>query len=143
MAIARILLCLFALLIPATARPQVLPNPVLEFLGAAPYEANGQQWTRYRYAVVNRSKYPDALFAAAPDLPPCGTNANSSRAWVDVYEQRGKRLYGFCALGTSAGLGQLWFALPVGEVPPSWIYIEIDDRKTSHKYRSNLVETTL
>ena len=29
------------------------------------------------------------------------------------------------------------------EVPPSWVYIELNDRKTNTKYKSNLAETTL
>jgi len=29
------------------------------------------------------------------------------------------------------------------EVPPSWVYIEMTDRKTNTKYKSNLAETTM
>jgi hypothetical protein len=28
-------------------------------------------------------------------------------------------------------------------VPPSWVYIEMKDRKTNTKYKSNLAETTM
>jgi hypothetical protein len=83
------------------------------------------------------------MFAAAPSLPPCGKNANSSRTWVDIYDQSGKRLYGFCALGKSSDLNQLWFGLEEGVVPPSWVYIELNDRSTNTKYKSNLAETSL
>lgn len=127
----------------ATPTPPPLPNPVLIYLGPEFYQANGKQWTRYRYEVMNQSDYPNELFAAAPDLPPCGLNKSSSRTWVDVFEQSGKRLYGFCALGTSSGLGKLWFALETDVIPPSWIYIEMNDRKTNTRYKSNLAETTL
>ena len=27
-------------------------------------------------------------------------------------------------------------------LPPSWVYIELNDRKTNTKYKSNLAETT-
>ncbi|MGA9994121.1 MAG: hypothetical protein WBP93_01850 [Pyrinomonadaceae bacterium] len=127
----------------STATPPPLPNPVLVFLGQEPYTANGKQWTRYRYAVDNFAAYPNELFAAAPELPPCGANKKASRTWVDIYDQRGKRLYGFCALGKSENLNELWFALEEGELPSSWVYIEMNDRKTNTKYKSNLAETTL
>lgn len=120
-----------------------LPNPVLVFIGAEYYQTGGKSLIRYRYAVDNFAVYPKTLFAAAPTLPPCGVNTKASRTWVDLYEQNGKRLYGFCALGSPDDLGKLWFALEEGEVPPSWIYIEMNDRQTSTKYKSNLAETTL
>lgn len=153
MKLTRIVICLLALTFPApvfsqegarspTARPS-LPNPVLVFTGQEFFEANGKQWTRYSYAVDNRAAYPNELFSAAPELPPCGQNTKASRTWVDFYEQSGKRLNGFCALGSHDGLGQMWFALERDAVPPSWIYIEMTDRKTNSKYKSNLAETTL
>jgi hypothetical protein len=118
------------------------PNPVLLFVGQEDYEANGKQWTRYKYIVFNLQDFPNDLFAPAPDLPPCGQNAKSARTWIDIYDQRGKRLYGFCALGSHDGLGQLWFALERNVIPPSWVYIEMNDRKTNTRYKSNLAETT-
>lgn len=119
------------------------PNPFLTFLGAEPVEISGKQLTRYYFSVDNRSAYPAEMFAPAPDLPPCGANTKSSRTWVDIYNQAGKRLNGFCALGKPDDLNKLWFALDSDEVPPSWIYIELNDRKTATKYKSNLAETTL
>ena len=83
------------------------------------------------------------MFAAAPELPPCGKNLKSSRSWVDIYDQSGKRLYGFCALKDHNGLNDIWFALEVDATPPSYVYIEINDRKTNTKYKSNLAESTL
>ena len=124
-----------------TARP--LPNPVLVLSGTELYQAGGKNFIRYKYLVDNSAVYPDTLFAAAPNLPPCGNNTNSSRTWVDIYDQTGKRLYGFCALGKAADLNRLWFGLEEGVVPPSWVYIEMNDRTTNTKYKSNLAETTL
>jgi hypothetical protein len=125
-----------------SSAPPPLPNPVLNFLRPEFYQANGKQWTRYRYNVENLADYPNELFAPAPDLPPCGTNTKSSRTWVDIYDSTGKRLYGFCALADHDGLGQLWFGMETDIVPPSWVYIELTDRKTGTKYKSNLAETT-
>ena len=148
-----IAICLWVLIFPATAfsqegsrvptEPSSLPNPVLVFIGTEEVEANGKKWTRYKYAVDNRADYPNELFAAAAELPPCGRNTKASRTWVDLYEQSGTRLNGFCALGSRDGLGQIWFALERDAIPPSWIYIELTDRKTNSKYKSNLAETTL
>jgi hypothetical protein len=126
-----------------SAAAPVLPNPVLYFLGAEFVEINGKQVTRYRFDVLNKDQYPDDMFAASPALPPCGTNAKAARTWVDLYDQSGKRLNGFCSLGKSADLNGIWFGLETGVVPPSWIYIELNDRKTNTKYKSNLSDTTL
>lgn len=120
-----------------------LPNPVLVFAGQEQYQTGGKQWIRYKYVVDNFNAYPNELFAAAPELPPCGTNTKASRTWVDLYDDRGKRLYGFCALKDHNGLKEIWFALEQDVVPPSWVYIELNDRKTNTKYKSNLAETVL
>jgi len=120
-----------------------LPNPMLVFMGQELVTIGGKQMTRYNYAVDNFAAYPNELFAAAPELPPCGKNSKSARTWVDLYEQSGKRLNGFCALGKSTDLNQIWFALEQSALPPSWIYIELTDRKTNTKYKSNLAETSL
>ena len=120
-----------------------LPNPVVYLIGQEHFTANGKQLIRYNFMVENFNVYPNEMFAAAPDLPPCGKNSKSARTWVDIYDQSGKRLNGFCALGKSADLNQIWFALEPDVVPPSWVYIELTDRKTNTKYKSNLAETTL
>jgi hypothetical protein len=120
-----------------------LPNPVLYLTTYEPYTTGGKNFVRYSYDVLNKADYPAELFAAAPALPPCGRNTNASRTWVDFYDQSGKRLYGFCALGKPDDLGKIWFALEEGVIPPSWIYIEMTDRQTNIKYKSNLAETSL
>ena len=121
--------------------PTPLPNPILYLRGIEYYTANGRDFTRYKYGVDNSTSYPDTLFAASPTLPPCGTNTNASRSWVDVFDSRGKRLYGFCALRSAADLNKIWFALETSVVPPSYVYIEINDRATNTKYKSNLADT--
>jgi hypothetical protein len=68
-------------------------------------------------------------------------NSNASRSWVDFYDSTGKRLYGFCALKKPVDLRCLWFASEVGTTPPTRVYIELTDRQTGKKYRSNLART--
>jgi hypothetical protein len=119
-----------------------LPNPVLYLTGAEVYDKGDKHFIRYRYDVDNKASFPDAMFAPAPALPPCGSNKNSSRTWIDIYDQSGKRLYGFCALTKAAELNQLWFSLEADVVPPSYVYIELNDRQTNTKYKSNLADTT-
>jgi hypothetical protein len=125
-----------------TATP-ITPNPVLYLTGTNFYTANGKNWIRYSYDVLNKDQYPAEMFAAAPGLPPCGLNTKSSRSWVDFFDSRGKRLYGFCALSKPEDLNGIWFSLEDGEVPPSYVYIEINDRQTNTKYKSNLADTVL
>ena len=125
------------------ASAPVLPNPVIYFLGPEYVTISGKQMIRYRYDVANKDVYPDNMFAKSPNLPPCGTNTQAARTWVDVYDQTGKRLQDFCAFGSSADLGKIWFALGEEVVPPSYIYIELNDRQTGTKYKSNLADTTL
>ena len=119
------------------------PNPVFVFLGQEYSTSGGKNIIRYYYDVANKDQYPADLFAASPSLPPCGNNINASRTWVDIYDQKGKRLNGFCALGKPGDLNRIWFALDQDQVPPSWVYVELNDRKTNTKYKSNLAETTL
>jgi len=121
----------------------VLPNPILYLTGTEYYSTGGKDWIRYKYDVLNKDSYPLELFAAAPALPPCGANTRSSRTWVDFFDSRGKRLYGFCALGKPENLGSIWFALEDGVIPPSYVYIEMNDRQTNTKYKSNLADTSL
>jgi hypothetical protein len=131
---------------PAAAQPpanQTPPKPVLYLMTTEPFTTGGKNWIRYRYDVANKTEYPAEMFAAAPTLPPCGSNTNASRTWVDFFDATGKRLYGFCALGKPEDLGKIWFALEEGVVPPSYVYIELNDRQTNTKYKSNLADTTL
>ena len=135
------LICL-GLAAPKVASAPVIPNPVLYLTSIENYAQNGKNFVKYHYDVFNKDAYPAEMFAAAPDLPPCGKNTKASRTWVDLYAQDGKRLNGFCALAKPVDLISIWFALEEGTTPPSWIYIELTDRKTNTKYKSNLAETS-
>ena len=128
----------------AGARAQTPPNPVLYLTGLEHYTTPSGAFVRYRYDVLNKGDYPAEMFAAAPNLPPCGRNANSSRTWVDFFNARtNARIYGFCALGSPQNLNGIWFAVPEGTVPPSYIYIELIDRQTNQRYRSNFADTVM
>jgi hypothetical protein len=105
------------------------------------FQSGGKEFIRYRFEVDNFASYPDTIFAPSPELPPCGKNTKASRTWVDVYSQDGKRLQGFCAFGKASDLNSVWFALESDAVPPSWVYIELNDRTTNTKYKSNLADT--
>jgi hypothetical protein len=139
-----VVILLFVTLLSAQAVVSAppIPNPVIYFMGSDSFQQGGKTFIKYHYDVFNKDQYPAEMFAAAPNLPPCGANTKSSRTWVDLYDQKGKRLYGFCALGKPADLNQLYFALEDNIVPPSWIYIEMTDRQTNTKYKSNLADTT-
>lgn len=126
-----------------TAAAGPIPNPVIYLTSDEVYTVAGTTFVRHRFDVLNKDSYPAELFTPAPALPPCGANANSARTWVDIFNAQGKRLYGFCALGKPADLGQIWFATEEGVIPPSYIYIEIVDRQTNTKYRSNLADLTM
>ena len=129
--------------VQGVAAAPVLPNPVLYLIGQEYYTTGGKNFVRYRFDVLNKDMYPDNLFAKAPGLPPCGNNTQAARTWVDFYDQSGKRLQGFCNLGKSSDLGTIWFGMEEGTVPPSWVYIELNDRQSNTKYKSNLADTTL
>ena len=126
----------------AMAPAPALPNPVLYLMNTEVVQQGGKTFIRYHYDVLNKSSYPADLFAAAPELPPCGNNTKASRTWLDLFDSRGKRLNGFCALGKPDDLTGVWFALEIDVIPPSYIYIELNDRKTNTKYKSNLADTT-
>jgi len=138
--LASLLAFLFATHGVVSAPP--LPNPVLYLTGVEAFQQGGKQFFRYKFDVFNKDQYPAEMFAAAPNLPPCGANTKSSRTWIDIFDSRGKRLYGFCAISKPADLNQLWFGLEEGVVPPSYVYIEMNDRQTNTKYKSNLADTS-
>jgi hypothetical protein len=127
----------------APSHADELSRPNLQFDRIEQYSANGKDWVRYRFQISNRADYDSALFAASPNLPPCGKNANAARTWVDFFtpgagSDPARRLYGFCALGAPEQLGQLWFAVEAGQEPPRWVFVELTDRLSNQTVRSNL-----
>jgi hypothetical protein len=132
---ALLALCLLAQLGLAWAVPRDdcqkrYPNPVIKFDHK---DAQG----RIYIPVTNWNAYDNGLFRQAPELPPCGANANSSRTWVDIYDaDTNARIYGFCAFGTNADLKSIWFK---PSSPNGRVYIIINDRACKKSYRSNIV----
>jgi peroxiredoxin len=117
-----------------------LPQPQIDLKPKKEnYKTKDGEFTRYRLTVVNRDAYPADLFQPAPCLPPCGLNKNSSRSWVDIYDEKNKRIYGFCAFTTPADLDRIWFAVPLGHAPPNKVYIKITDRLCNKIYTSNQI----
>jgi len=127
----------------SSTTPVVIPNPVLAFIGQEPFSVKGKEWIRYNYSIENASSFPDELFKRAPTLPPCGKNTGSSRTWLDFYDAAGKQIRQVCSLGKSSDLKNISFELEKSDIPPSFVYIELNDRETATKYKSNLAETTL
>ncbi len=116
-----------------------LPAPELIVTGKEDYIGiDGREYTRYWLSITNWSAFPDELFVAAPDLPPCGENPNASRTWAEIYNQDDSYLYGFCDLATSEQLTDLWFAVLKGQAPPEYVYVTLTDRRCNITYTSNL-----
>jgi tetratricopeptide (TPR) repeat protein len=113
-------------------------KPQLAFTKQEDFKSSNQNWTRYYLSVTNHASFPNEMFAQSPDLPPCGQNPNSSRTWVDIFDGAGTRLQGFCALGSSADLAALWFALPKGQTHPASVFIVLNDRRENVEYKSSL-----
>lgn len=125
----------------AAPAPMAPPEAELLFTGKDTVKTATGAVTRYALAVFNRSDFPQDLFDPAPDLEPCGLNKNSSRAWVEIHAGgTGDFLNTFCALTSPNGLGSLWFVLPQGQAVPASVYIVINDRRTSVRHQSNVVD---
>jgi hypothetical protein len=112
-----------------------LPEPRLAYNGS---QDNGSGFTQYKFAVSNFADYSDELFQPAPSLPPCGKNRNASRTWVEILDDHGRYLYGFCALSAAAEMQKLWFALPAGMPPPKSIRVVVKDRATDRAAEGRL-----
>ena len=102
---------------------------------------DGQEGTVYFVSVTNHSLFPDALFAAAPDLPPCGLNEAASRTWVDIFDDNGARLHGHCGLYSAGDLAEIAIIVPSGGAVPDSVYITLTDRRCGITYTSNLPPT--
>lgn len=133
-------LCLLLIVLATAALAQAqqeaaaanLPSPQLVF--------TGKDGNKFNLSVANRKAYPDFMWLPSSNLPACGNNTAASRTWVEIFGSPGnKRIYGFCSLGSSADLANLWFAAPEGSGLPACVYIVMTDRKTGKKYVSNRV----
>lgn len=117
-----------------------LPTPVLAYAGTTDYEVDGAAYVRYTLQIANWQALPTEMFAAAPDLPPCGLNPAASRTWIEVRETGSDGyLNGFCALGAPQELQGLWFATPRAAARPTSVYVTLTDRRVDLVLRSNAV----
>ncbi|WP_216324506.1 hypothetical protein [Deinococcus aestuarii] len=124
--------------IPPLIVNSVLATPQLTVGEPEVFDQGGEPWARYPLRVTNAAEYGDDLFAPAPDLPPCGANANSARTWVDIFDAGNTRLYGFCALGRARDLEGLWVAVRAGG-RPAGVSVELVDRRAGLSARSATV----
>lgn len=119
------------------AQESKIPNPKLKFVEKREHTENGRRFTTFRLMVNNWEKYPEELFESAPNLPPCGINTNASRTWIDIYDQKGKRIYGFCAIKFAKELlNTLAFSIPEGATPPEKVFVVFFDREKKKFYKS-------
>jgi hypothetical protein len=133
---------------PPDPGPEPDPGPVVATLPVPRLSLNGRDQepglTRFRLGVENWQEFSDDFFAAAPDLPPCGANANASRTWVDILDAgSGITIYGFCALGAAQQLTDLWFAVTDGGAVPAEVQVRLTDRRTGVGQLSNAVATAV
>jgi hypothetical protein len=119
------------------------PAPKLAFTGVDFIETPNGVFAQYSLSVTNAANYPDALFAASPQLPACGSIADASRTWVDIYadefEGPDHRIGGTCTLDSASDLASLSFLVPPEQSAPSRVYITLTDRKCDKVYQSNSV----
>lgn len=128
-----------AAIFAVTVNAQDLPRPQVKFLGTEKIEQNGRAATAYRFEIVNRKDFDDELFFPAPVLGPCGKNTSPSRTWVNIYNESGRRLYGYCAIKTNAELVTLGFIIPDGSPAPVKILVEFVDRAAGMVSRSKMI----
>jgi hypothetical protein len=124
-----------ALLLLGLAVSAQAQSPVLKYVGQFPDVG----LIHVDVSVTNWQAYPPAMFAPAPNLPPCGINPNASRSWVDIYHAvTNQHLNGFCALSAPVQLQRLWFATPPSQKPKR-VYLILTDRVAHTKFKSNTI----
>ncbi|OFZ22399.1 MAG: hypothetical protein A2202_03575 [Bdellovibrionales bacterium RIFOXYA1_FULL_36_14] len=127
---------LFAIL---TSTAFAIPTPQIKMLNSSKEVLNGKAFTRHYIQVINWAEFSRDLFNAAPDLPPCGINKNSSRVWVDIYDaDTNQRIYGYCGFQRPEDLKQFWFAQ--SQKGCLNVKVEINDRKKQQKVFSNTIK---
>jgi hypothetical protein len=96
-------------------------------------------FVRYTFSVTNRAMFSNVFFTPSPNLPPCGLNHNSARTWLSIFNANGGAyIYGYCALGSSADMAKLSFAVPKASPQPKAFYITLQDRLCHVTKKSNV-----
>lgn len=119
-------------------------KPILEWIAFSEKSkgSDGKTYMNLTFSIANWQAFPDAMFAAAPDLPACGRNENSAQTWLNIYDSATrKRIYGFCALTKSADMQSLSFNVGRREMPEC-IYITLRDRRNKKTLKSNSINFT-
>lgn len=115
------------------------PKPVLHFTKKENTNIRGTNFTRIHLSIRNWDAFSDDLFRASPQLPPCGRNTRASRTWLDIFNDQGQKLYGYCGFGKNENLQNFSFARRAGHPLPATCYVVLWDRKTNKKFASNKV----
>jgi len=141
MRIGKVLAAIFLLTVSAAVvAGQGMPKPRLGLIRTDDVTDNGRRFRMYTIEITNRMEFSDELFATSPDLPPCGTNTNSSRTWINIYIDNGRRAYGWCAIHSNAELSSLKFNVPADDAQPTKIYVDFVDRRGGKIVKSNKIE---
>src|SRR5215207_553117 len=111
-----------------TTLGQSMPKPQLRLVNSTDAVANGNAIRLYEIEIVNRADISDELFIAAPALPPCGRNNDSSRTWINIYNEKSVRLYSWCAIRLNGELASLKLAVAATDPQPRKIFIDLIDR---------------
>jgi hypothetical protein len=130
---------LAVLVLAGAASGQGLPKPKLRFVGKVESTTRDLRLFNYELEVVNREDFDNELFVPSPALPPCGRNTNASRTWINIYNEKGERLYGHCAVMANEGLASVRFSVPARRPQPKKIFIDLVDRFEERIVRSNTV----
>jgi len=132
-------LAVIILALSITVLGQTMPKPKLKLIAVTDGVNNGFAVKVYEIEVVNRADISDEFFIAAPALPPCGTNTNASRTWINLYNEKSTRMYGWCGVKSNSELASLGFMIPAGEPQPKKIFIDLVDRAEGIVLRSNKI----
>jgi len=127
---------------PAEAGAKV-PRPVIVWKGldATVKGSDGKPYVGVTLGVSNYAAFPEALFAQAPELPPCGANASAARSWLRIYDAAtGKEVYAFCAMSKPSEMRTFSFNVARAELPAE-VYVELEDRAAKQRHRSNCLKT--
>lgn len=114
-------------------------NPILHFTKKENVNIRGTNFTRFHLSIRNWDAFSSDLFRPSPELPPCGRNTRASRTWVDIFNNEGQKLYGYCGFGKNEHLQNFSFARRAGHPLPATCYVVLWDRKTNKKLVSNKV----
>jgi hypothetical protein len=120
--------------------PHPLPAPELDYLGREPSGDPGVPdalWVE----MTNFGDYDFALFAEAPDLPPCGENPRAARTWIELHLDETPN-HSYCGPFASPPLPDtrmLAVFHDPSDPPPTVITVELWDRATDRRVEANIV----